>query len=44
MDIPIVSIPKVDHDNLVRCEFLEAQTIANKAVLTASYGSRIWYV
>lgn len=41
IDIPTVSIPKVDHDNLVSLAYQGMASTANVPLLVASYGPRI---
>lgn len=41
VDIPIVSIPKVDHDNLVSPARNSRASMANMRSLAAAYGTRV---
>lgn len=44
VDIPTVSIPKVDHDNLVSPTHHPVTPIADTRLIEASYGTRVQYV
>lgn len=44
VDVPLVNIPKVDHDNLVSHEIPADLPLADPTVAAATYGQRIQYV